>query len=121
MLTPFRGSAGIILAALSLASAAAQPGAVNAVTPVSHGVLTKCFDWVMTSSCRTYHHITLPSRIAVGNTIPLAFGSATKRYGFVVARIVLNGNQCKILSREDRDHRRDKIEVTPCYSTSGQR
>ena len=56
--------AGLLIAAGSFGPAAAdQPDTVKAVTPEGAGVLTKCRGWIVTSSCRTYHHISLPSRI----------------------------------------------------------
>ena len=75
--------AGLLIAAGSFGPAAAdQPDTVKAVTPGGPGVLTKCRGWVVTSSCRTYHHISLPSRIAVGDTITISFGSHPKEFGF---------------------------------------
>jgi hypothetical protein len=96
--------------------AAAQPDTVTAVWSSGRGVLTKRIDWLVASSRRTYHHIRLPSRIAVGDTITLSFGSSTKTYGFLVARITLKGNHCLIFSKAEIHHHRDKISVTPCYS-----
>ena len=87
--------AGLLIAAGSFGPAAAdQPDTVKAVTPGGPGVLTKCRGWVVTSSCRTYHHISLPSRIAVGDTITISFGSHPKEFGFSVARIDLKGQHC---------------------------
>lgn len=106
--------AGFMIAAAGVGSAA-QPNTVGAVTPGGAGVLTKHLDWLVTSSRRTYHHINLPSRIAVGDTITLSFGSSPKTYGFTVARIILKGNHCEIFSRNEIRHRRDKINVSPCY------
>ena len=78
---------GLLLAVFGLGgAAAAEPGAVEAVEPGGPGVLTKCRGWVVTTSCRTYHHIALPSRIAVGDTITISFGSHPKEFAFSVAR-----------------------------------
>jgi hypothetical protein len=109
--------AGLLIAAGSFGPAAAdQPDNVKAVTPGGPGVLTKCRGWLVTSSCRTYHHISLPSRIAVGDTITISFGSHPKEYGFSVARIALKDDHCTILSDADEDrHKMDKINVAPCY------
>jgi hypothetical protein len=109
--------AGLLIAAGSFGTAAAdQPDAVKAVTPGGPGVLTKCRGWLVTSSCRTYHHISLPSRIAVGETITISFGSHPKEFGFSVARIDLKGQDCAIFSKAEGDrHRMDKINVAPCY------
>src|SRR5437660_1489640 len=82
--------------------------------PAGSGVLTKCRGWLVASSCRTYHHISLPSRIAVGDTIVVSFGSDPKEFRFFVARIALKGNRCAILSEATGDrHRMDKINVNP--------
>jgi hypothetical protein len=108
--------AGLLIAAGSFGPAAAdQPDAVKAVTPGGPGVLTKCRGWLVTTSCRTYQHISLPSRIAVGDTITISFGSHPKEFGFSVARIDLKGQDCAIFSKAEGDrHRMDKINVAPC-------
>jgi len=108
-----RWFAGLV-AAVSFGAAAAD--AVDEVHPGGPGMLTKCRDWLVASSCRTYHHISLPSRIAVGDTITVSFGSDRKEYGFFVARIELKGDQCTIFSEATGDrHGMDKINITPCY------
>lgn len=109
--------AGLFLVAGSLGPALArQPDIVEAVEPGGPGVLTKCRNWLIASSCKTYHHVTLPSRIAVGETITVSFGSSPKEYAFPVARIALKGHHCAIFSEADGDrHRIDKINVAPCY------
>ena len=108
-----RWFAGLV-AAVSFGAAAAD--AVDEVHPGGPGMLTKCRDWLVASSCRTYHHISLPSRIAVGDTITVSFGSDLKEYGFFVARIELEGDQCTIFSETTGDrHGMDKINITPCY------
>jgi hypothetical protein len=78
-------------------------------------VLTKCRGWIVTSSCRTYHHNSLPSRIAVGDTITISFGSHPNEFGFSVARIDLKGQHCAIFSKAEGDRHLDKINVAPCY------
>ena len=96
--------------------AAGQPDTVEAVTPGGPGVLTKCRSWLVTTSCRTYCHISLPSQIAVGDTITISFGSHPKEFGFYVARIDLKGRHCAIFSKAEGDrHRMDKINIAPCY------
>jgi hypothetical protein len=109
--------AAILIAAGAFGpAAAAQPDNVNAVTPGGPGVLTKCRGWVVASSCRTYHHISLPSRIAVGDTITVSFGSHPKEFRFYVARIDLKRQHCALFSKADGNrHRMDKINVAPCY------
>ena len=112
--------AGLLLAAATVgASTAREPDRVEAVEPGGPGVLTKCRDWLVASSCNRYHHITLPPRIAVGDTITVTFGSSPKEYAFPVARIVQKGRHCVIFSEAEGDrHHVDKINVAPCYRVS---
>jgi hypothetical protein len=106
--------AAVLLLVPAFGSAAAAE--VDAIAPGASGVLTKCRDWLVTSSCRRYHHIDLPPRIAVGDTVTIAFDSSPKEYGFSVARIELKGHHCAIFSdATGNPHRMDKIEVAPCY------
>jgi hypothetical protein len=109
--------AGVLIAAGQVGPAAArQPDSVEAVQPGGPGELTKCRDWVVTNSCKTYHHISLPPRIAVGDTIAVTFGSSPKEFEFPVARIALKGDHCAIFSQAQGDrHKMDKINVAPCY------
>ena len=106
--------AAVLLIAFGCGEAAA--GDVEAVTPGASWVLTKCPGWIVATSCKTYQHISLPPRIAVGDTIALRFGSNPKDYAFPVARIDLKRHHCAIFSEAERNrHRMDKINVAPCY------
>jgi hypothetical protein len=108
-----------VICLLGLAWGGAAATEVEAVTPGGPGVLTKCRDWLVTRSCNTYHHITLPPRIAVGDTISLTFGSSPKEYAFPVARIVLTDRHCAIFSEAFGDRQEmDKINIAPCYRAS---
>jgi hypothetical protein len=109
--------AGLLLAAAAVGPAAArEPDSVEAVEPGGPGELTKCRNWLVASSCKTYKHITLPPRIAVGDTITVTFGSSPKEYEFPVARIAHKGRHCAIFSEAEGDrHQIDKINVAPCY------
>jgi hypothetical protein len=103
---PFRvWSACLLTAAGSLSPAAVLADAVVAVEPGGPGVLTKCRDWLVARSCHHYHHISLPSRIAVGDTITLSFRSSPKKYDFPVVQIALEGDHCTIFSRLDGGNR----------------
>jgi hypothetical protein len=100
----------------------AGAGDVEAVAPGGSGVLTKCRGWLVATSCKTYQHISLPPRIAVGDTITLRFGSNPKDYAFPVARIDLNGRHCTIFSEAAGNrHRMDKINITRCHSAGERR
>jgi hypothetical protein len=109
--------AGLFVAAATVGPGAArEPDTVEAVEPGGPGELTKCRDWLVASSCKTYHHVTLPPRIAVGDTITVTFGSSPKEYAFPVARIAQKGRHCVIFSDTEGDrHHVDKINVAPCY------
>ena len=109
--------AGGWLAVAAIApSAASDPDEVAAVEPGGPGILTKCRGWFVATSCRRYHHINLPSRIAVGDTISISFGSHPKDFQFFVARIALKERHCAIFSEAQGDRKKmDKINVSPCY------
>jgi hypothetical protein len=109
--------AGLLLTAAAVGpSTAREPDSVKAVEPGGPGVLTKCRDWLVANSCNTYNHISLPPRIAVGDTITVTFGSSPKEYAFPVARIAQKGRHCAIFSDAEGDrHQIDKINVAPCY------
>lgn len=115
--------AGLLLAAATVGPGTArEPDSVEAVEPGGPGVLTKCRDWLVASSCNRYNHIALPPRIAVGDTITVTFGSSPKEYAFPVARIAQKGRHCVIFSDTDGDrHHEDKINVAPCYRVSSGR
>jgi hypothetical protein len=109
--------AGLLLAAAAVGPGAArQPDSVEAIEPGGPGELTKCRNWLVASSCKTYKHISLPPRIAVGDTLTVTFGSSPKEYEFPVARIAHKGRHCAIFSEAEGDrHQIDKINVAPCY------
>lgn len=106
-----------MIAAANLSSAAArQSDIAEAVVLGAPGVLTKCRDWLVATSCHRYHHIDLPPRVAVGDTITVTFGSSPKEYAFPVARIAIKGHHCVIYSHTHGDrHQMDKIDVASCY------
>ena len=116
-LMPLRAAiSGLMLAAALHPAVARELDSVRAVEPGGPGVLTKCRSWLGASSCNTYHHIDLPPRVAVGDTIAVTFGSSPKEYAFPVARIAHKGRHCAIFSEARGDRRTmDKINVSPCY------
>src|SRR5689334_19281482 len=92
----------------------AQEENVSAVDSGGPGVLTECRNWLVASSCRTYHHIRLPPRIAVGDAITVSFGGHPKQFRFLVARIALAGDHCTIFSEADQDKHVDSVEISSC-------
>jgi hypothetical protein len=123
MLMPLRIRIALLSVAVAVlgATAVAEADNVAAVEPGASGVLTKCRDWLMSSSCKSYHHIALPARIHVGDEITLSFGSSPKEFVFPVARIALKGRHCAIFSKAEGDrHKIDKLNVAPCYRAEGE-
>ena len=106
--------AAISIIVLGFGKAAA--GDVEAVTPDASGILTKCRDWLVATTCNTYQHIDLPPRIAVGDKVPLRFGSNPKNYALPVARIDLERDHCAIFSEAEGNlHQMDRINVALCH------
>jgi hypothetical protein len=109
------------IAAAGFAAATAEADNVVAVEPGGPGVLTKCRDWLMASTCKSYQHIALPARIQVGDTLTVSFGSSPKEFVFPVARIALKGRHCAIFSKATGDrHEMDKINVAPCHRANAE-
>jgi 16S rRNA U1498 N3-methylase RsmE len=93
-----------------------QSAIVEAVTPGGPGVLTKCRNWFVASTCNQYHHIRLPPRVAVGDAISVTFGSSRKEFVFQVARIAIEDHRCTIYSTAQENLEGvDKIDVASCY------
>jgi hypothetical protein len=111
----------LTIAGTGSGATAARADDVAAVAPGGPGVLTKCRDWLMASSCKSYKHIALPARIQVGDEFTVSFGSSRKEFVFPVARIDLKAQHCAIFSEaEGNRHRIDKINVEPCYPAASE-
>ena len=117
MLMRFRISiAALWIAVAGFGGAPAVADSVTAIKPGGPGILTKCRDWLVASSCKSYRHIALPSRVQVGDQFRISFGSSRKEFVFTVARIAPKHRHCAIFSRATGDrHEMDKINVAPCY------
>ena len=104
------------LTTIVTSSAFARLDDVDAVIPGTFGVLTKCRGLIVTTTCKTYQHMRLPHRVAVGDVITLRFGSNLKEYAFPVARIDQKAGRCVIFSEaEGHRHRIDKINIPHCH------
>jgi hypothetical protein len=107
-----------LLYTLALVITPAAAGPLNTVTTPGFGDLTICRSWIVSQSCITYHKIALPDRIAVGDGVPVTFGSNPKDYTFRVSRIARDGDRCKILSEASgADAEGERIEVKQCQPT----
>ena len=112
-------AAAVVFLSIAAAGLAAADG-VSAVETPGSGTLTMCRSRLVYSDCNSYHHIAIPQRIAVGDTVSVAFGSNPKQYAFPVARILRTGEACTLLSQASGDaDKTDKIEVASCKAASG--
>ena len=106
-------------AVLLLASAADVSDRVTEIETPGSGTLTMCRDWLLYDSCTTYAHVTLPKRLAIGDAVPLSFGSDNRQYSFPISRIIKNGIVCTVLSEAADDARVNKLKVPSCLDVSG--
>jgi hypothetical protein len=105
---------------LLLAAGASAADGLTAIATPGSGTLTMCRNWLLFNSCRDYNNVPLPSRIAVGDAVPLSFGSNPKDYAFPVKRITRDGDTCAVLSNAAGDSKTsDRIEVPSCQDASG--
>jgi hypothetical protein len=110
----------LLLAVAAIHRAAAAD--VQAIETGGSGVLTMCQSRMVYQDCRDYHHITVPTRINVGDSFEVDFGSNPKQYQFPAARIERDGERCVIYSEATGDGKEmNRIEVIPCHEASGPR
>lgn len=116
-----RTAAAVILvgAFFCAAGAWARAGdAVEAVTIQGKGEFTICRSWLVYTSCTT-HKVQLPDRIAVGDLVPLSYGSNTKNRTFRIDLIRREGDGCTMLSDQSgTDENGDRIKVGRCLIAS---
>jgi hypothetical protein len=118
MLAFRRHRVGWIVAALCFAGAALAADGIEAIETKGQGRLTMCRSWLVYDDCNVYNHVALPSRVAVGDTISLTFGSNNKHYNFPVVRIIKNGLNCTMLSQVKDSDGINKIRVASCLDVS---
>lgn len=102
-----RSVATAVTVAVALAVPLAFAAAPNAVETGGLGRLTICRSWLLFTSCQSYNHITIPERIAVGDTIELIFGSNTKKIRYPIAAIAKNGGSCTLYNVRPPDGSRE--------------
>ncbi len=108
-----------IAAALLLTATALAEDGGSAVKTPGAGRLTMCRSWLLFSTCRDYNNVTLPDRIALGDHVPLDFGSNPKDYQFPVARIVRHGESCTLLDKPVGRDDGNRIEIASCRDPTG--
>lgn len=107
----------IIAVLLSTGAVLAEDGASTIKTPGS-ARLTMCRSWLLFSTCRDYYNVSVPDRIALGDHLPLNFGSNPKDYEFPVVRIVRQGEACMLLD-EPSGYDGNRIEIASCLDAAG--
>ena len=108
------GARAAVFALCALVALPAAADEVGAIATPGQGELTMC----PYSGCNLYHHIVLPPHIAVGDKVPVHFGSNPKSYRFPVARIVRDGDSCALFSQTAETTDVEKIEVASCRVTA---
>ncbi|MGH7093352.1 MAG: hypothetical protein ACREFB_07455 [Stellaceae bacterium] len=107
-----------VAAALLLGAAVAIPAfaaEAKAVETDGLGVLTICRSWMLFTSCNSYNHIAIPTRLAIGDTIDLLFGSNPKKIRYPIAAIAQSGDSCTIYNAEPHGAKKVDNIVTPCH------
>jgi len=113
-----RHCVGGIVAAQCFVGAALAADGIEVIEIKGEGRLTMCRSWLVYDDCNVYNHVDLPSRVAVGDTIFLTFGSNNKHYNFPVVRIIKNGLNCTMLSQVKGSEGINKIGVASCLDLS---
>jgi hypothetical protein len=105
-----------VMAGLMVAPGPARAAeAMTAIATPGKGRLTLCRSWIVYRSCRSYDKVALPRRIAVGDRVPLNFGSNPKAYEFKVAEIRSRGEGCLLLSDQSGgEEDGERLDVFPC-------
>jgi hypothetical protein len=105
-----------VLAFAGLAAPALADDAVNTVDTPGEGRLIMCRDWLVYTSCWSYHHIAIPPHVKIGDSLDLTFGSTNKQINFPVARILRDGDRCDLYNTPDGAIRKvNRIKVEPCH------
>jgi hypothetical protein len=103
------------LAVFGLGGVALAADPVNAVGTPGQGRLIMCRDWLVYTSCWSYHHIAIPAQIKIGDNLDLFFGSNNKEISFPVARILRDGDRCDLFNTPDGAiHKVNRIKVEGC-------
>jgi hypothetical protein len=104
-----------VLAVFGLGSAALAADPVNTVDTPGRGRLIMCRDWLVYTSCWSYHHIAIPTQIKIGDNLDLFFGSNNKEISFSVERILRNGSRCDLYNTTNGAiHKVNRIKVEGC-------
>ena len=102
--------------ALGCSAAGIDAVATDAAATGGSGSFTTCRSWIVVSSCSTYHKVSLPEHIAVGDRIKLTYGSNMKEYIFHVVGIRPHGESCTVMSPETGpEGDGEKLEVESCH------
>lgn len=108
-----------VIACAGLGGAALAADPVTSVDTPGKGRLIMCRDWLVYTSCWSYHHVAIPARVKVGDNLDLSFGSSNKEITFPVERILQNGDRCDIYDTADGAVRKvNRIKVEGCKAAA---
>jgi hypothetical protein len=97
-------------------TAHAQDRTAQTISTSGSGRFKRCWDLPFNSSCRT-HHVRLPERLSVGDTIELDYGSNPKHYRFHIDRIIRAiGGLCVLKGGRVFLEKSEKIEIDNCVT-----
>lgn len=109
--------AALAVAGLGGAALAADP--VDTIETPGIGRLIMCRDWLVYTSCWSYHHIAIPTHVKLGDTLDLSFGSNNKEITFPVERILRDGDTCNVYNTPDGAERRvNRVKVEGCKAAA---
>jgi hypothetical protein len=115
------GLAALPVVLLGAASGVAAD-APAAVETAGRAQLQVCRNWVMFRTCNDYSRVDIPARVAVGDTLYLAFGSNNKSMSFAIAAIRLTDGTCTLYTERLEpgadESEVDKLTVSPCKAAS---
>jgi len=132
-MTGMRMVAALWTAALATALATALAGApvqaspapavgqnVSLVTTSGAATFKLCRNWVFTHTCREYGNVTVPARIAAGDSFEITFGSNPKTMWFRVKAVLLQDGRCLLIPKHEdmpakgENEPVDMLIVDPC-------
>lgn len=132
-MTVMRIVVALRMAALTVALAIALAGApgqaspvpavgqsVSLVTTSGSATFKLCRNWVFTHTCREYGNVSVPARIAAGDSFEITFGSNPKTMWFRVKAVLLQDGRCLLIPKHEDmpakggDEPVDMLIVDPC-------
>lgn len=115
------GAPDVVLAQQPVQATERWANAPAVVSTAGSGTLKLCRDWMIRHSCREYGDISIPARIAVGDTFEITFGSNPKTIRFQVKGMMAEGRNCLLIPdyeemppNQPPNHPSDMVIVKEC-------